>query len=185
MERNVREFEERMKRLCKDVKVVRADGLDDHGRRNDRIPPRVEENIEQGTRHEWIQCMTDFRILLFDAERSFKDPNVNQSIEHNVEQIKVAIIDDGVDMKDLNYHFIGGKSFSVRSEDQGLVDPYYMSRTGHGTIMAKQIEFMCPQARFFVLKVEVGQFEDETKLNFTARSAAKVCNHFRIVEHGC
>ncbi|KAJ4022739.1 hypothetical protein NW752_000053 [Fusarium irregulare] len=162
MERNVREFEERMKLLCKSVKVVRADGLDDHGRRNDRIPP-----------HEWIQCMTDFRILLFDAERSFKDPNVNQSIEHNVEQIKVAIIDDGVDMKDLNYHFIGGKSFSVRSEDQGLVDPYYMSRTGHGTIMAKQIEFMCPQARFFVLKVEVGQSEDETKLNFTARSAAK------------
>lgn len=172
MEHNINEFENRMKRLCPSVKVLRADYLDDYKRRNDKITARVEENSDQGTRHEWIQCMKDFRKLLYDAERSFEGPNVNQSIE----QIKVAIIDDGVDMKDLNYHFIGGKSFCVRSEDQGLVDPYYMSRTGHGTTMTKGIEFMCPQAHFFVLRLEDCESEDETRLNITARSAAKVCD---------
>jgi hypothetical protein len=50
-----------------------------------------------------------------------------------------------------------------------------MSRSGHGTIMAKQIHLMCPQARFYVLRLEDCPSEDGTTLNLTARSAAKVC----------
>ncbi|KAF4345848.1 intracellular serine protease [Fusarium beomiforme] len=177
MEDNITEFETRMKELCSDVTIIRADCADDYKRRNDKTTARVEETIEQGTKHEWIRCMKVFRRLLFDAERNYEGPNVNQSIEQSIEQgieqSKVAIIDDGVDMEDLNYHFIGGKSFCIRSEDQGLVDPYYMSRTGHGTIMTKEIEFMCPQAHFFVLRLEDVPSDDETRLNITARSAAK------------
>ncbi|KAF9763811.1 hypothetical protein IL306_002980 [Fusarium sp. DS 682] len=175
MKRNINESENRMKRLCPNVKVVRPDRPDNRKRRNGKITTRVEETKEHGIRHEWIECMRSFRTLLFDAERSC--PKINE----NIEQIKVAIIDDGVDMKDLYQHqFIGGKSFCIRSEDEGLIDSYYSSRTGHGTIMAKNIHFMCPEARFFVLRLKDCQSEDETRLNITARSAAKaICEAIR------
>ncbi|EXL70034.1 hypothetical protein FOPG_14109 [Fusarium oxysporum f. sp. conglutinans race 2 54008] len=170
-EDNVNEFQNRMKLLCPNVEVE-LEWPNMHRRRTDKTPARAEEVAEHTTKHEWIQCMTDFKRLIFEAEANYPMAP-GTKVSENIEPIQVAIIDDGVDMKDLDYHFTGGRSFCVRSEHRGLLDPYYMSRTGHGTIMAKNIHLMCPHASLFILRLEDTPSEDGTKLNITARSAAK------------
>ncbi|KAF5597985.1 intracellular serine protease [Fusarium pseudoanthophilum] len=170
-EYNVSEFQTRMKKLCPNVEVE-LDWPNTHRRRTDKTSARAEEVPEHTTKHEWIQCMTDFRKLIFEAEANY--PMAPETkVSDMIEPIQIAIIDDGVDMKDLDYHFTGGRSFCVRSEHRGLLDPYYMSRTGHGTIMAKNIHLMCPHASLFILRLEDTPSEDGTKMNITARSAAK------------
>ncbi|KAF5558518.1 intracellular serine protease [Fusarium napiforme] len=170
-EHNVNEFQARMKKLCPNIEVE-LEWPNTHPRRTDKTPARAEEVPEHTTKHEWIQCMTDFRKLIFEAEANYPLATGTKFSEM-IEPIQIAIIDDGVDMKDLDYHFTGGRSFCVRSEHRGLLDPYYMSRTGHGTIMAKNIHLMCPHASLFILRLEDTPSEDGTKMNITARSAAK------------
>ncbi|KAL6361224.1 hypothetical protein LRP88_04688 [Fusarium phalaenopsidis] len=119
--------------------------------------------------HEWIQCMKEFRRLLFDAERYYDRGKIEESIE---EPIKIALIDDGVDIKDLEYSFIGGRTFCKRDPEHNLNDPYYVSSTGHGTIMAKQIHLLCPRAQFYVLRLE-DHPSDESTRQITAKSAAQ------------
>ncbi|EWG38282.1 hypothetical protein FVEG_01541 [Fusarium verticillioides 7600] len=170
-EHNVNEFQARMKKLCPSIEVE-LEWPNMHRRRADKTPARAEEAPEHTTKHEWIQCMTDFRKLIFEAEANYPVAP-GTKVSEMIEPIQIAIIDDGVDMKDLDYHFTGGRSFCVRSEHRGLLDPYYMSRTGHGTIMAKNIHLMCPHASLFILRLEDTPSEDGTKLNITARSAAK------------
>ncbi|KAF5650767.1 intracellular serine protease [Fusarium tjaetaba] len=170
-EHNVSEFQARMKKLCPNIEVE-LEWPNTHRRRTDKTPARAEEVPEHTTKHEWIQCMTDFRKLIFEAEANYSMAP-GTKVSEMIEPIQIAIIDDGVDMKDLDYHFTGGRSFCVRSEHRGLLDPYYMSRTGHGTIMAKNIHLMCPHASLFILRLEDTPSEDGTKMNITARSAAK------------
>ncbi|KAF4451630.1 hypothetical protein F53441_5486 [Fusarium austroafricanum] len=166
---NINEFQDRMEKLCPQVRVnpawpdTRLGQLEANSVRN-------EEQGDHSTKHEWIQCMKDFRRLLFDAENNWQGPRkVIESIE---EPIRVALVDDGVDVKDLEYTFIGGRTFCPRVEHQKLNNPYYISRSGHGTIMAKQIYLMCPRVEFYVLRLEDCPSEDATTLNLTAKSAA-------------
>ncbi|KAF4954941.1 hypothetical protein FSARC_11970, partial [Fusarium sarcochroum] len=166
---NVKEFENRMERLYSQVRVDPI-WSDVRQRPAEANAARNEEQTEYSTKHEWIQCMKDFRRLLFDAEKYYEGQKISESIE---EPIKVALIDDGVDVKDLEYTFIGGRTFCPRVEHHDLNDPYYVSRSGHGTIMAKQIHLMCPQAQFYVLRLEDCPSEDAATLNITAKSAAK------------
>ncbi|KAF5965867.1 intracellular serine protease [Fusarium coicis] len=173
-EHNVNGFQDRMKKLCPNVEVE-LEWPNTHQRRTDKTPARAEEVPEHTTKHEWIQCMTDFRRLIFEAEANYPMAP-GSKVSEMIEPIQIAIIDDGVDMKDLDYHFMGGRSFCVRSEHKGLLDPSYMSRTGHGTIMAKNIHLMCPHASLFILRLEDTPSEDGTKLHITARSAAKLEN---------
>ncbi|EGR47699.1 uncharacterized protein TRIREDRAFT_79111 [Trichoderma reesei QM6a] len=119
----------------------------------------------------YLHIQQEFKRLLFDAERSYYDHGnikVDESIE---EPIKVALIDDGVDVKDLEFNFIGGRTFCTRDEEHNLNDPYYVSSTGHGTIMARQIQSMCPRAQFYILRLEDHASEEGSR-QITAKSAA-------------
>ncbi|KAK1253610.1 hypothetical protein MKX07_001687 [Trichoderma sp. CBMAI-0711] len=167
---NVEDFCERMKKLCPDVTVhkewpvVQKDPMDANAL-------AAGDQGEHSTKHEWLQCMKEFKRLLFDAERSYYDHGnikVDESIE---EPIKVALIDDGVDVKDLEFNFIGGRTFCTRDEEHNLNDPYYVSSTGHGTIMARQIQSMCPRAQFYILRLEDHASEEGSR-QITAKSAA-------------
>lgn len=62
-----------------------------------------DDQTEHPTKHERIQCMKDFRIILFGAERYYVRQNSAATVE---EPIRVALIDDGVDFKDLECKFI-------------------------------------------------------------------------------
>lgn len=127
--------------------------------------------------------MKRFRGLLLNAERlSANDQQVPQGIYQQVSQgikepIRVALIDDGVDCMDWNYPLLGGRTFYPRNEAENLNHPYYASATGHGTDMAKLINFMCPRAQLYVLRLENHLSEDGV-LQLTAKSAAQVNSFF-------
>ncbi|KAI8675461.1 Peptidase-S8 domain-containing protein [Fusarium keratoplasticum] len=167
-QQNVKEFLERMKRLMPDVDVFKDGPVVRRGIA-DVSTTRAEDQTEHSNKHEWIQCMKEFRRLLFDAERYYDRGKIEESIE---EPIKIALIDDGVDIKDLEYSFIGGRTFCKRDPEHNLNDPYYVSSTGHGTIMAKQIHLLCPRAQFYVLRLE-DHPSDESARQITAKSAAQ------------
>ncbi|KAK7409057.1 hypothetical protein QQX98_008761 [Neonectria punicea] len=167
-QQNVNEFYNRMKKVYPDVTIFK-DGPELQHEVADINALRIDgDQGEHSTKHEWIQCMKEFRKLLFDAERS-----CDQKIEDMIEEpIKVAVIDDGVDVKDLEYTFIGGRTFCTRDEEHNLNDPYYVSSAGHGTVMAKQIHLLCPRAQFYVLRLEDHPCEGGRQI--TARSAAQL-----------
>ena len=167
---NVDQFYDRTKKLYPEVTIFK-EGPVIQREVNDANAMRTEgDQTEHSTKHEWIQCMKEFRKLLFDAERYCDRQKIEESIE---EPIKVALIDDGVDVKDLEYTFIGGRTFCTRDEQHNLNDPYYVSSTGHGTIMAKQIHLLCPRAQFYVLRLEDHPSEEAGR-QITAKSAAQV-----------
>ena len=158
-----------MKKLSPEVTIFK-EGPIIHREIADMNAARPEDQAEHSTKHEWIQCMKEFRKLLFDAERYYDRQKIEESIE---EPIKVALIDDGVDFKDLEYNFLGGRTFCTRDEEHNLNDPYYVSSTGHGTTMAKQIHLLCPRAQFYVLRLEDHPSEEAVP-QITAKSAAQV-----------
>ena len=92
------------------------------------------------------------------------------------EPITVALIDDGIDIKDISLQskIVGGRSFCHRSMEQNLNQPYYVSSGGHGTAMAGLICRVCPGVRLYVLKLDEYVIE-AGKRQITAESAAKVC----------
>jgi len=121
--------------------------------------------------------MKRFRGLLLNAEQSSAEyQQVSQGIE---EPIRVALIDDGVDGMDWDYPLLGGRTFYPRNEAEHLNHPYYASATGHGTAMAKLINFMCPRAQLYVLRLEDHPSEGGVR-QITAKSAAQVTLSFRF-----
>ncbi|KAL6878819.1 hypothetical protein J3F83DRAFT_724010 [Trichoderma novae-zelandiae] len=167
---NVEDFCDRMRKLCPEV-TVHKDWTMVQRELMDANALAAGDQAEHSTKHEWLQCMKEFKKLLFDAERSYFDREkvkIDGSIE---EPIKVALIDDGVDVKDLEFNFIGGRTFCTRDEEHNLNDPYYVSSTGHGTIMARQIQSLCPRAQFYILRLEDHASEEGSR-QITAKSAA-------------
>lgn len=89
--------------------------------------------------------------------------------------IKIALIDDGVDYKDLPKRtFIGGHSVSTGDKERNLIHPHYVSSVGHGTAMARHIYYMCPSAEIYVLQLEDYHHPEDPNLRLiAARSAVK------------
>jgi subtilisin family serine protease len=106
--------------------------------------------------------------------------NMQQNVDPPLvleEPITVALIDDGIDIKDISLQsrIVGGRSFCHRSMEQNLNHPYYVSSGGHGTAMAGLICRVCPGVRLYVLKLDEYVI-DAGKRQITAESAAKVCS---------
>ncbi|KAK5656680.1 hypothetical protein OQA88_4660 [Cercophora sp. LCS_1] len=174
----VKDFTERVKRLGlkHDVQLVVDEGLAFRrralgnglsGERGSVGTRGVKDELT--SKHTWIDSMKQFRGLLLNAETSVDFQQVSQAIE---EKITVALIDDGVDGMDWDYPLLGGRTFYPRNEAEHLNHPYYASATGHGTAMAKLINFMCPRAQLYVLRLEDHASEGGVR-QITARSAAK------------
>lgn len=163
-----------MKEPLRDIIVI-EEGLEDlevlRGTIDINTARTDTDRPEHPPKHEWIQCMKDFRQLLFEAEKEYKgNPGVD-GIRID-EPIKVALIDDGIHFDELEYEPIGGRSF-CRDEDRNLTFPWYMSSGGHGTVMASQIYRICPRTQLYVVKLEDYASESSNR-QITARSAAQV-----------
>ncbi|KAK0645718.1 hypothetical protein B0T16DRAFT_327967 [Cercophora newfieldiana] len=177
-QRHVDEFKTRMEKLCPLVTIHQEGSAHKPRTAN---PNALLANSEQGkqkTKHEWVQCMADFRRLLYDAESCYDraaDAEKRKRLRDSIDTpIRVALIDDGVDVKDLEYTFIGGRTFCTRDEEYNLIHPYYVSRAGHGTIMAQYIQSMCPATHFYVLRLEDHAHPTEENVRqITAKSAAQ------------
>ncbi|KAG8677773.1 hypothetical protein FPOAC1_003801 [Fusarium poae] len=95
--------------------------------------------------NKWLNCMDSFADEI---------QNIRPELTKSVQDIKVALIDDGVDphVESLRGKIHGGESFDTASENGP--SPYYTSVRGHGTVMADMICRVCPMAKLFVYKLE-------------------------------
>jgi len=120
--------------------------------------------------------------------------NIAPSIRNNV-KVKVAIIDDGVDLlpTGLNdfvpnsQNIVDGCSFytppTLGGEYTRLAN-YFFSTTSHGTHMAQRILQMCPQASLYIARLDTvtgdPNGEGATHVRPTIESAIKVRSVFYI-----
>jgi hypothetical protein len=91
------------------------------------------------------------RKIRYDKE----DPRIPQEKRTKpLEDIKVALIDDGVDGFDpiISKSIANGVSYCHDSSN--LVRSYYVSKGGHGTMMAQLILRMCPRAKLYVARLQ-------------------------------
>lgn len=116
--------------------------------------------------------MKKFRGLLLNVEQLEEYKQTSQAAD---EPIRVALIDDGVDGADVGFPLFGGRTFCPRDGKNHLKHPYYASATGKGTVMAKLINFICPQAQLYVLRVpEAHLSKGHGARQIPARSATQV-----------
>lgn len=93
-----------------------------------------------------------------------------------LEDIKVAVIDDGIDgfENDLSGSIANGTSFCRSSDSENLIRTYYVSSGGHGTTMARLIRRMCPKVKLYIARLE--EYGSSSGKRFiTPRSAKDVC----------
>ncbi|MBE3042969.1 hypothetical protein IMZ48_10435 [Candidatus Bathyarchaeota archaeon] len=131
-------------------------------------PPR--SHIEQ---HRWIQAMNEFSA----AFKEVPQPTAAEAAENKeLAPVRVALIDDGVDTTSASLlgRTYRGKSFDFY-EGGRRSQPYWVSKAGHGTAMAKLIRSVCPTAEIYVIKLgtEVSA-RDVGKLTIDPDSAIKV-----------
>jgi hypothetical protein len=119
--------------------------------------------------HKWLDCMDDFAEFL----QKVKVPRQLH------EDVKVALIDDGVDISEPSLYgrILGGRDFCQRDGNQELSEPYYVSSGGHGTEMASLICRVCPKVQLYIVKLASYEGENLAR-QITANSAAKVCLQF-------
>ncbi|OTA62828.1 subtilisin-like protein [Hypoxylon sp. EC38] len=124
------------------------------------------EKEEKGRKEKWLKCMDDFSKILrrYLNNLSSNTPSSKQGI------IKVAIIDDGVDVDvdGIGMSVMGGETFY---DDKGHWPGFYQSAYGHGTLMARQIRNICPKVSLYVAKLN--EVWRDGKPQITAKSAAE------------
>ena len=134
-----------------------------HKRESSNISTKTEQD-QLARRHQWLKCMDEFA----DFIRNLKP------FSASYQPVKVALIDDGVDMKETSLYdkLLRGKSFRLRDDEQDRSDSYYVKSGGHGTAMASLICRVCPNANIIPLKLDEGR--GNSKRQITAESAANV-----------
>ncbi|OAA57929.1 intracellular serine protease [Niveomyces insectorum RCEF 264] len=126
--------------------------------------------------HRWIRCMEDFASAMLRVPR----PDAEE-IQDNpmLAPIKVALIDDGVDTTNpsLQGRKYQGKSFDFY-ENGRRNHAYWISTSGHGTIMARFIRTVCPTAEIYVIKLSADLVaRDTNKLTVDVESAISSIQH--------
>lgn len=91
-------------------------------------------------------------------------------------EVKVAIIDDGIDSSLAKFQgrIADGRSYLKRSDKPERTVDYWVGPGGHGTEMARLVCQICPVARLYVIRLEEGKGESGER-QIKVDSATKVC----------
>ncbi|KAL4921648.1 hypothetical protein BDW62DRAFT_114630 [Aspergillus aurantiobrunneus] len=113
--------------------------------------------------HAWLECMDTF-------VKRFRTVTCPASISYK--PIVVALLDDGVTLphEGANPQLFDGTSFQTYESDQ-RVSPYWISETGHGTLMARLIHRICPKAMIKVFKLRTRPTMNLSKVQIVESSA--------------
>jgi hypothetical protein len=109
-------------------------------------------------RNAWLENMDKFASFV----KNMPDPE---------REIKVAVVDDGVDKLQgiFGDSIIAGVSFYSSQRGFGTW-PHYFSSSGHGTLMAQLVRRICPKAKLYIARLDQGINGEPT-----IESAIKVC----------
>lgn len=96
--------------------------------------------------------------------------------EKKASPVKIALIDDGVDVSllSLDGTITTGKSFCPYAYSTDLMNSYYVPSGNHGTFMALLIRKLCPEISFYVARLDERQVPGSGQRQLTAKSAAEV-----------
>ncbi|TLD03660.1 uncharacterized protein PgNI_11877 [Pyricularia grisea] len=125
--------------------------------------------------HKWMLCMEEFASSfrqIRELRKKHSDPFLRP--------VTIALIDDGVNIthEELCGRNFPGKSFDHYKEDGWWrVSPYWNSATGHGTLMARLIQRICPSATIHVIKLKTVRTANSDKIQIDSQSAVQAIRH--------
>lgn len=109
----------------------------------------------------WLAAIEKFKLFL----RNIKSP---------ASKVKIAIIDDGIDMSKFSQRTIElGKSFSPYPNSKDFMRSYFVPSGAHGTQMATIIAKICPSPQLFIARLDEHEAVEGNGTRFTPRSAAE------------
>jgi hypothetical protein len=92
------------------------------------------------------------------------------------DEVRVAILDDGIDWSFASEIKCFGRSFYVdKRQDFEGQKVWYSSSKDHGTLMAALLRKICPEARLYVARLNQTETE-QGRFQPTAESAVKASN---------
>ncbi|KAL4935211.1 hypothetical protein BDV06DRAFT_234533 [Aspergillus oleicola] len=117
------------------------------------ISEAVSEGQDTVTAHRWLECIDAFCDQLKTLMASIRTSS------HSKNDIRVALIDDGVDFceKEFRGKIMDGKSFAYDPNENNRERQWYVSDLGHGTVMAYMILRVCPMAKIYPIKLDTFQ----------------------------
>ncbi|RSL85527.1 hypothetical protein CEP51_003277 [Fusarium floridanum] len=135
--------------------------LDAREEATDRTGGQAAEN-----QHAWIEKMEEFRGALIRVSKM-------RDIEMG-ERVKVALIDDGVDICDLDTYnnLVKATGLSYCPPEGRSERPWHRSGNGHGTIMANMIVRINPWVSLYIMRIQEGPSRDGSRVIY-ADSAAR------------
>ncbi|KAK4642831.1 hypothetical protein QC761_401030 [Podospora bellae-mahoneyi] len=163
------------------VRTITVETIEENFSRGDsgsasgtRAKPMRVANQRNLSAHKWLNCMDAFA----DGIQGVEVPPTQQKLL--LKDITVALIDDGVniDTSSIGGKVIGGATFDRGEPDENGPSPYFISASGHGTVMADMICRVCPTAKLYVFKLETHPSPDslvdgQTHNQIVARSATQ------------
>ncbi|KAH8672868.1 peptidase S8/S53 domain-containing protein [Tricladium varicosporioides] len=180
-------FQENWKKLYPRKEIPEMTIIMDDKPKSYALGFRINKIPEQ--KQEWLSRMDMFAsfISTIDLEKE-KDKRNQERVQAGldgasedekpkaIEDIKVAVIDDGIDGfgNDLSGSIAHGVSFCRSSDSENLIRTYYVSSGGHGTKMARLIRRICPTVKLYVARLE--EYRSSGKRFITARSATEAVN---------
>ncbi|KAJ2902817.1 hypothetical protein MKZ38_000098 [Zalerion maritima] len=103
--------------------------------------------------HKWVEHLENFRGALKDIHDVLARRNVTK-----IRRVKVAVIDDGCSLGQLNWYNdavkVTGVSYCPPQGDENI--PWYTSSGEHGTTMVNMVTRIVPWVDMFVMKLEDG-----------------------------
>ncbi|TLS24928.1 hypothetical protein PpBr36_08863, partial [Pyricularia pennisetigena] len=135
-------------------------------------PPPQERRVDP---HKWMLCMEEFASSFRQIRELRKKHN-----DPFLRPVTIALIDDGVNIthEELCGRNFPGKSFDHYKEDGWWrVSPYWNSATGHGTLMARLIQRICPSATIHVIKLKTVRTVNSGKIQIDSQSAVQAIRH--------
>ncbi|KAL4864041.1 hypothetical protein BDV12DRAFT_205945 [Aspergillus spectabilis] len=102
------------------------------------------------TVHKWLESIDAFGDQLKTLMANIRTNS------HKGDEIRVALIDDGVDFceKEFREKIMQGKSFAYYQHGNRREKQWYVSELGHGTVMAHMILRVCPMAKIYPIKLD-------------------------------
>ncbi|KAI1124133.1 hypothetical protein F5Y10DRAFT_280401 [Nemania abortiva] len=121
-----------------------------------RTKPLSTTNQRNLSAHRWLNCMDTFA----DEIQNVAVPPTQQ--DKLKRDITVALIDDGVNIgvPTVAGKVVGGATFDRGGPGENGPSPYFLSASGHGTVMADMICRVCPTAKLYVFKLETHATQD-------------------------
>ena len=138
-------------------------------RESSQLAPPLTFAFSRSCISRWLECMD---LFVQQVVVNYQSSRVERG-KGRGEEVRVALIDDGIDGADqiLHKNIDCGVSFCGRRGD--LSNTFYVASGGHGTLMATLIRRICPEVKLYVAKLDEYAGPSGGK-QITADSAANV-----------